>query len=127
MKRLGMLLVFLVVGGIAGGTYWYLNKGADGAAAESPKGKGKGRGGPLTVKIAQAVVKPMPVIIEAVGTVEAEHSVQVRAQVGGVLDSVKFKEGDFVKTGQLLFQIDPRTFQAQYNQALAQLARDKAQ
>jgi multidrug efflux system membrane fusion protein len=44
-----------------------------------------------------------------------------------VLTSVKFKEGDRVKTGQVLFQIDPRTFQAQYNQALSQLARDKAQ
>jgi multidrug efflux system membrane fusion protein len=69
----------------------------------------------------------MPVLIEAVGTVEAEHSVQVRAQVSGVLQSVQFKEGDRVKAGQLLFQIDPRTFQAQYNQVLAQLARDKAQ
>ena len=79
------------------------------------------------MKAAQAVVKPMPVLIEAVGTVEAEHSVQVRAQVSGVLQSVQFKEGDKVKAGQVLFQIDPRTFQAQYNQALAQLARDKAQ
>jgi multidrug efflux system membrane fusion protein len=69
----------------------------------------------------------MPVLIEAVGTVEAEHSVQVRAQVSGVLERVMFKEGDRVKQGQLLFQIDPRTFQAQYNQALAALARDKAQ
>ena len=52
---------------------------------------------------------------------------QVRAQVSGVLQSVQFKEGDKVKAGQVLFQIDPRTFQAQYNQALAALARDKAQ
>jgi len=47
--------------------------------------------------------------------------------VSGVLQSVLFKEGDRVKAGQVLFQIDPRTFQAQYNQSLAQLARDKAQ
>jgi multidrug efflux system membrane fusion protein len=69
----------------------------------------------------------MPVLIEAVGTVEPEHSVQVRAQVNGVLKAVHFKEGDKVKAGQVLFLIDPATYQAQYNQALAQLARDKAQ
>ena len=129
MKRLSMALVFLTIAAIAGGGYWYWNQksGEGGAATAEGKGKGKGRGGPLVVKAAHAVVKPMPVMIEAVGTVEAEHSVQVRAQVSGVLQSVLFKEGDRVKAGQLLFQIDPRTFQAQYNQALAQLARDKAQ
>src|SRR5688572_687987 len=135
MKRLSMLLVFAVVIAAIGGGYWYWNQkpGApaegDKAAAKSAKGKGKGKGGggPITVRAAQAVVKPMPVMIEAVGTVEPERSVQVRAQVSGVLQSVLFKEGDRVKAGQLLFQIDPRTFQAQYNQALAQLAREKAQ
>ena len=133
MKRLTMLFVFIAIGALAAAGYWYWSQRADGAtAAEAqPKGKGKGRGkgggGPLIVKAVQAVVKPMPVMIEAVGTVEPEHSVQVRAQVSGVLQAVLFKEGDKVKAGQMLFQIDPRTFQAQYNQALAQLARDKAQ
>jgi multidrug efflux system membrane fusion protein len=135
MKRLTMLLVFAVIGAAVAGGYWYWNQQASGATAtdtgggkaKKGKGKGKGGGGPLTVRAVQAVVKPMPVLIEAVGTVEAEHSVQVRAQVSGVLERVMFKEGDRVKQGQLLFQIDPRTFQAQYNQALAALARDKAQ
>lgn len=130
MKRLTMALVFLVIGGVAIGAYWYWNQSARGASvegSEKSKGKGKGRGGPLVVKTTLAVVKPMPVLIEAVGTVEPEHSVQVRAQVSGVLDSVRFKEGEFVKTGQLLFQIDPRTYEAQYKQSLAQLARDRAQ
>jgi multidrug efflux system membrane fusion protein len=128
-----MLLLFVAIAAIAGGGYWYWSKpeAAAGAADAAPKGKGKGKGkgqgGPLTVRAVAAVVKPMPVMIEAVGTVEPEHSVQVRAQVSGVLQSVLFKEGDKVKTGQVLFQIDPRTFQAQYNQALAALARDKAQ
>lgn len=122
-----MLLSFVVLAAVAGGGYWYWQQSASGATPES-KGKGKGKGGgTLFVKTARAVAKPMPVLIEAVGTVEPEHSVQVRAQVSGVLQSVMFKEGDTVKAGQLLFQIDPRTFQAQYNQALAALARDKAQ
>jgi multidrug efflux system membrane fusion protein len=123
-----MLLVFLAIGAVVGGGYWYWSQPAGVASGEQPKGKGKGKGGgALFVQTAQAVVKPMPVLVEAVGTVEPEHSVQVRAQVSGVLQSVLFKEGDTVKAGQLLFQIDPRTFQAQYNQALAQLARGKAQ
>ena len=134
MKRLSMVVTFVVIAALAGGGYWYWSQQASGAGAGTEtkakgkgKGKGKGGGGPLTVKAAQAVVKPMPVMIEAVGTVEPERSVQVRAQVSGVLQSVQFKEGDRVKAGQLLFQIDPRTFQAQYNQALAALARDRAQ
>lgn len=133
MKRLTILAVFLVVGAIAGGGYWYTQQSANGAI---PEGKGRakggangkgGRNGPLMVKAARAVVKPMPRLIEAVGSVEPEHSVQVRAQVSGVLQSVLFGEGDKVKAGQLLFEIDPRTYQAQYSQALAALARDRAQ
>lgn len=123
-----MLLVFLGIGAVIGGGYWYSQQSATGAAPEKKaKGKGRGAGGPLVVKAARAIVKPMPVLIEAVGTVESEHSVQVRAQVSGVLQSVLFKEGDKVQAGQLLFQIDARTFKAQYNQALAAMARNKAQ
>ncbi len=130
MKRLIMVLVFAVISAAVAGGYWYWQSSGSGAGS-SEKGKGKGakggRGGPLTVKAARAVTKPMPVLIEAVGTVEPEQSVQVRAQVSGVLQNISFKEGDKVKAGQLLFQIDPRTFQSQYNQALAALARDRAQ
>lgn len=131
MKRLTMLLVFLAIGAVVGGGYWYWQQQAAGNAAPEQKakgkGKGKGGGGPLVVKAARAVMKPMPVLIEAVGTVEPEHSVQVRAQVSGVLQSVNFKEGDPVKAGQVLFQIDPRTYRAQYNQSIAAMARNKAQ
>ncbi|MGZ5225346.1 MAG: biotin/lipoyl-binding protein, partial [Burkholderiales bacterium] len=119
MKRLTMLLIFAVIGAVAGGAYWYWNQQANGTATEGQqkgkgKGKGKGSGGVLTVRAARAVVKPMPVLIEAVGTVEPEHSVQVRAQISGVLKAVYFKEGDKVNAGQALFLIDPATSQAQY-------------
>jgi multidrug efflux system membrane fusion protein len=130
MKRLTMILVFCAIGAVVGGGYWYWQQSARGATpeAKSKGGKGAGKGGGvLMVKAARAVAKPMPVLVEAVGTVESEHSVQVRAQVSGVLSSALIKEGDKVKAGQLLFQIDPRTFRAQYNQALAALARDRAQ
>ena len=129
MKRLWMavVLVTLAAGGY-GAWWWWQQSGASASASTtSGKAKGKGKGGPLFVKAATAVAKPMPVLIEAVGTVEPEHSVQVRAQVSGVLQSVQFREGDMVKPGQLLFQIDGRTFEAQYRQSQAQLARDQAQ
>jgi multidrug efflux system membrane fusion protein len=124
-----MAVVFVALAAGGYGAWWWWQQ--NGAAAAVDKGSGKGakggRGGVLVVKATAAVTKPMPVLVEAVGTVEPEHSVQVRAQVSGVLQSVLFKEGDKVKAGQLLFEIDPRTFQASFNQALAQLARDQAQ
>jgi len=127
MKRLWMTLVFVSIAAGSYGAWWWWQQSGAAAAEKSTKGKGKGKGGTLVVKATRAVAKPMPVLIEAVGTVEPEHSVQVRAQVSGVLQSVLFKEGDLVKPGQLLFQIDPRTFEASFRQAQAQLARDMAQ
>ncbi len=123
-----MLFVFLAISAVAGGGYWYWQVSANGAAPAGKKGEAKAKGGgALVVKATRAIAKPMPVLIEAVGTVEPEHSVQIRAQVPGVLQSVLFKEGEMVRPGQLLFQIDPRTFEASLKQAQAQLARDQAQ
>jgi multidrug efflux system membrane fusion protein len=124
-RRAMIALVAVVAVGVAG--YWYWQS-ADHAASARPNQSGPASGrAALRVQAVRAVAKPMPVVIEAAGTVEPEQSVTLRAQVSGVLDSVLFKEGDTVKTGQLLFEIDPRTYQAQYNQALAALARDEAQ
>lgn len=128
MKRLVMAVLFIAIAaGGYGAWSWWQQSGAAAVEGKSAKAKGKGKGAPLVVKATKAVAKPMPVLIEAVGTVEPEHSVQVRAQVSGLLQSVQFKEGDLVKSGQLLFQIDSRTFEASYRQAEAQLARDMAQ
>lgn len=123
MKRSTMLVVCGLALAAAGG-YWYWHM-ANSAAAPGPT-RG-GNGGLLRVQVTRAKLKPMPVVIEAAGTVEPEQSVTLRAQVAGVLESISFKEGDTVKAGQLLFEVDPRTYQAQYNQALAALARDQAQ
>jgi multidrug efflux system membrane fusion protein len=128
MKRLIMAGLFIAIAAGGYGAWWWWQHNASAAVeTKGAKGKGKGKGVTLIVKAVKAASKPMPVLIEAVGTVEPEHSVQVRAQVSGVLQSVQFKEGDLVKAGQLLFQIDPRTFEAAYRQSQAQLARDMAQ
>lgn len=81
----------------------------------------------ITVRTVTVKIQPMPVLVEAVGTVEPAHSVQVRAQVNGVLEEVLFREGDNVQQGRLLFRIDDRALRAGLNQAKATLARDQAQ
>ncbi len=79
------------------------------------------------VKIATVEQRTMPVIERTIGTIVANSSVAVTARVTGQLDRIFFKEGDLVKAGQLLFQIDPRPYKAALDQAVAQQARDQAQ
>ena len=69
----------------------------------------------------------MPVQVTAIGNVEAYSTVSVKAQVGGQLSRVHFREGQDVKKGELLFTIDTRPFEAQIRQAEANLARSTAQ
>jgi multidrug efflux system membrane fusion protein len=80
----------------------------------------------VPVTVAQVVVKTLPVRLTAIGNVEAYTTVAVKARVDGQIDSVHFKEGDEVKQGALLFQIDPRPLEATLQQALAAMLRDKA-
>jgi membrane fusion protein, multidrug efflux system len=82
---------------------------------------------PVPVKVALAERRAMPFELGATGMVEPLQTVQVQAQVPGILEQVAFKEGDEVKQGQVLFQIDPRPYRAALDQALAALARDRAQ
>jgi len=94
------------------------------------KGKGKGKnaggGGPVPVEVAKATLKNVPVDITVVGNVEAYSIVSVRAQTGGMLTDVRFKEGDYVKKGDLLFVIDPKPLEGQMNSAKANLAKSAA-
>ena len=68
----------------------------------------------------------MPVVKDALGTVVANTTVSVTARVQGQLTKEYFKEGQMVKAGDLLFEIDPRPFQAALTQAQGQLDRDQA-
>jgi multidrug efflux system membrane fusion protein len=79
------------------------------------------------VNVAKAVQKTVPIEVTLIGAGEAYSTVSVKAQVNAVLEQVHFKQGDFVKKGELLFTLDARPFQAALQQAQATLARDKAQ
>jgi len=87
---------------------------------------GRGAGAPVPVVTARAEQKPVPVTVPAVGTVEAESSVQIRSQVTGQLTAVHFTEGREVQQGDPLFSLDPRPFQVALLQAQAVLERDIA-
>ena len=127
-------IVFIVLAATAGGGYYWWKhqaaapQGTEAAAKAEGKGKGKkGRGGPVSVRVITPKRQPTPVLIDAVGTVESQHSVAVHPQISGVLTAVRFKEGDYVKQGQVLFEIDPRPMQAAMEQSQAAVRRDEAQ
>ena len=104
---------------------------AGGACSKKAESKAEPKGSPRppAVPVAVAVVeqKAMPVQIQAIGSVEAYSVVSVRAQVGGELMRVHFKEGQDVKKGDMLFTIDRRPFQAALGQAEATMAQHQAQ
>jgi multidrug efflux system membrane fusion protein len=89
--------------------------------------QGGGGASRVPVTVARAQQRPVPYELFGTGTVEPRQTVSVQAQVTGILTRAAFREGDDVAAGQLLFQIDPRPFQSQLEQAQALLARDQAQ
>ena len=111
-----------VIGGIAlvlvlGGFYYW-----------SHSGNGAPRRGPIVapVRVANVMQRDMEVVEHTIGTVVANSTVSVTAQVQGKLTKAYFKEGQMVKQGDLLFEIDPRPYQAAYDNAVATLASAKS-
>jgi membrane fusion protein, multidrug efflux system len=101
--------------------------GAGGSGGGGGRGRGgRGGGGDAPVVTATATEKDVPVEIAAIGNVEAYATISIRSQITGQLQEVAFHEGDFVKKGQLLFNLDRRPFEAALAQAEANLTRDRA-
>ena len=84
-------------------------------------------GAPPDVEVVQVEQKDVPIFGEWIGTLDGFTNADVRAQVTGYLLRQGYQEGAFVKKGQLLFEIDPRPFQAALDQAQGQLAQARAQ
>jgi multidrug efflux system membrane fusion protein len=91
--------------------------------ANGPAGAG---GVPVPVLVAKSLTADVPVYIEGVGTVKALNSVLIRSQVDGVLMKLKFIEGQDVRAGDPIAQIDPRLYQAALDQGIAKKAQDEA-
>ena len=89
----------------------------------APQRRGEGA---VPVVVTTVSLKDVPIDIQVIGNVEAYSTITVRAQVGGQLTEVLFKEGDYVRKGDHLFTIDTRPLQGQLNQAEANLLRDTA-
>ncbi len=137
MKPFWKSLLIILVLGAGGGYYWWKTQpGKAGEAAPASeksakaerKGGGRrGAGGPVSVETVTVTRQSMPIVVDAVGTIEPEQSVVVRPQVNGAVQAVLFKEGDYVKRGQVLFRIDPRQMQSAVEQFQATVTRDQAQ
>ncbi len=114
-----------LIGGIALiavlGAFAYMNHSGSSTAQRGPRSTA------APVRVAVAERRDVSVVERTIGTVLANTAVQVTARVQGVIDRAHFQEGEFVKAGDLLFEIDPRAYQAALAQAKAQLAKDQAQ
>jgi membrane fusion protein, multidrug efflux system len=115
-----VLVGFILIAALSGGYLgWHHFAHRPSAAKPAPAP-------PVPVIATTVQPRDFPIVRTGIGTVTALNTATVRAQVTGMLIDVPFKEGQFVKKGDLLAQIDPRTFQAQLDEAQAALARDQA-
>jgi multidrug efflux system membrane fusion protein len=119
-KRLIILAVVLIAAGAAGLTTWHFHNAAKPApAAAAP---------PAVPVVAGTVLShEVPIYLRGVGTVIAYNNVIVRSQITGQIIKIAFTQGQTVKKGDLLGEIDPRPYQAQLDQAIANRDRDQAQ
>jgi membrane fusion protein, multidrug efflux system len=103
-------------------------QGSPAAMAQPPGRRGRANpGGPVPVVVAEVAKKPMPVVVDAVGTVQAIASVQIKPRLDSQIMKVNVEEGALVKEGDLLFELDARTLKAQLGQIEAQIRKDQAQ
>jgi membrane fusion protein, multidrug efflux system len=102
--------------------WWTLHRKP--ATAAAPTGRRAGGGGPVTVAVETAKKGDIDVYLDAIGTVTPVYTATIVSQVTGVINQLHYREGQLVRKGQPLVQIDPRPYQANVNTAAGQLERD---
>lgn len=122
-RGLTILVVLVAVGAALGYVFFGMQ-----APQQKPGGRAArfAASGPVPVLVAAAASADVPVYLNAVGTTKAYNTVTLHSQVDGKLIAVNFKEGQDVKKGDILAQIDPTTFKATLDQAIAKKAQDAA-
>ena len=119
------IIGLIVVVGL-GVVVWKIYQNQKQAAANSVSQAVALQSRPVPVQVTPAQQQPMPIFLTALGTVTPYMSVTVKARVNGELLPVKFTEGQQVKQGQTIMQIDPRPYKAALDQAKGTLAHDEA-
>jgi membrane fusion protein, multidrug efflux system len=119
LKRL--LAVFVIAGIGVWGLHWYATGGAGKKDSSAKTNEAS-----VPVDVAAAQQEDFPVYLNGLGVVQGWNTVTIRARVDGQIDKIAFKEGQMVKQGDLLLEIDPRPFQAILDQAIAKKALDEA-
>ena len=134
-KKRGLIWVvlLLIVAGIAGYAVWRAGHPIAPVRGQGGGGGGRGGGGggrgplgPVPVVLAKVGRSSIPVYLNGLGNVTAFYTVTVKSRVDGQLMKVDFNEGDLVKEGQVLIEIDPRPYQVQLELAQGTLAHDQA-
>jgi multidrug efflux system membrane fusion protein len=130
-KKRGLIwvVILLILAGVAAYAVW--RAGHPIASTEKGQGGGGGGGrnaptGPVPVVVTKVARASVPVYLPGLGNVAAFYTVTVKSRVDGQLMKVDFSEGDVVKAGQVLAEIDPRPYQVQLDLAEGTLARDEA-
>ena len=122
-KNAALTLSGVLIVAVAGGSWWWSNQKGRAAA---PANAAASAGAPALVTLAQALKQTVPVTVQVNGSVVSLNSVDLRPQVTNTVREVHIKEGQFVKSGQLLFTLDDRPDQANLAKARAQQQKDEA-
>src|SRR5262249_2744343 len=126
-KRRFVLAFGLIVAALVGAFLWRRHSDSGGASSASPAASASAAAERVVPVITvKAERKDVPVYLDGLGNAQPLATVTVKSQVDGRLDSVNFKEGQPVKKGELLAQVDPRPFVIALHQAEAALAKDDA-